>query len=230
MAGPSCLGSKCSSETDDSEIEDRGSAVVTSGRGLPSEGSDCSEEEVFEGYVDEDSIRGGRGQWEEPTDVVTHEVPAHVLTELKSVLTVRNHERERKRMHRHGHHGGAWPASCDPPIKSCDKGGDGSHDQQLGTPGNKGVEPTSCDKDGSDDDQDPTIPDNCQKGVEPVSCDSPMESCDKEDISCAIPSVPGDLKLDQPLPPTGHSPISLSAEMAAAIRGRKFRNTEDIFS
>lgn len=182
----------------------------TSGHGLPGAGerSDCSEEEVFEGYVDEDSIGGGHDQWEEPTDGVAREVPAHVLTELKSVLTVRNHERERKRISRHGHQRGVEPASCDPPSKGGSD--DTSHDQDPTTPGDYG-----------------------QKGVEPMSRDPPMESCDngEDPIPLALdtPDAPK-LELDHPLPSIGHSPISLSAEMAAAIKGRKFRNTEDIFS
>ena len=94
------LGSKCSSVAGDSGEEE-----VISGCGLPKprEGSDCSEEEVFEGYVDEESTRGGCDQWEEPVDSTTREVPVHVLTELKNVLAVRKYERNRKRMDRHHH-------------------------------------------------------------------------------------------------------------------------------
>ena len=65
--------------------------------------SDCSEEQVFEGYVCEDDLNDRCGQWEGLEDAeVGSEVPAPVLTELKNVLTVRNHERERKRRLRHG--------------------------------------------------------------------------------------------------------------------------------
>ena len=66
-------------------------------------GSDCSEEQVFEGYVCEDDLNDGCGQWEGLEDAeMGSEVPAPVLTELKNVLTVRNHKRERKRRLRHG--------------------------------------------------------------------------------------------------------------------------------
>lgn len=83
-------------------------------------GSGCSEEQVFEGYVCEDDLNDGRGQWEGLEDAeVGGEVPVHVLTELKNVLTVRNHERERKKRIRHSN----AEVSCDQPPESHDQKG-----------------------------------------------------------------------------------------------------------
>lgn len=68
-------------------------------------GSECSsEEEVFEGYAEE-STGNGCGKWEGPTHMSSdsEEVPMHVLKELKTVLTIRNHEREERRAFRHRH-------------------------------------------------------------------------------------------------------------------------------
>jgi hypothetical protein len=224
-------GSKCSSTPGDSEVEEE--AVSTP---LPGEGSNCSEEEIFEGYVDEESTRGGCGEWEEPADNASREVPVHVLTELKNVLAVRKHERERKRMHHHGNHGGAGSISrdteemcdnkaaivshdppkesCDPPKESCD----------LPYEPCSGKRNTALDSTASERSSEPGKPLSPPELILPsVDCSSLAEP---DDHSHLLP----DKLLSTNEPDKVPLSLSLPAEMAAAIRGRKSRNSEDIFS
>lgn len=90
---------------------------------------ESSEEEVFEGYVDDDDLVGGRGRWEEleeEGEVGRKEVPLYVLRELKDVLTVRNSERDKRRMRRRGDRAGKRSldqqrdVSCDNSLQSRD--------------------------------------------------------------------------------------------------------------
>lgn len=61
----------------------------------------------------------------------SQEVPLHVLRELKNVLTVRNSERDRKRLQRHGNQPGSTSKSSSKEEVSHDHQ---SHDPQSPTP------------------------------------------------------------------------------------------------
>lgn len=151
------------------------------------EGSYCSEEEVFEGYVDEETI-GGDVWEEESRGDGARQVPAHLLTELKSVLTIRNHERERKKMHRRGN--------------------------QL-----RGVEPTPPLEASEHDGENDRLQPEHQQGDKYKVGDATAAERD---------SIPLSTQTYQPS--TDRFPLSLSAEMAAAIRRRQPTHTEDVFS
>lgn len=210
--------------------------------GVSHEESSCSEEEVFEGYVVEDTITGGHGMWEEPTDDA-HEVPAHVLTELKNVLTIRKHEREMKKMRRRGHQPretfeasegtrnisrlqqeGIGPVlSCQQEEKTSATAGHQNSTPDLSqdpTPLSENSTPLTQDPAPLSQDSTPGIsqdPTPLSQGTTPPSQDSthPTQTCTH----------------DQLVPPADRFLLlSLSAEMAAAIKKRKPTHKEDIFS
>lgn len=215
-AGPEADSSKneeVEEVTDSEGEEEREVLMQQEGRGLDEE--EESEEEVFEGYTHEEDVGGGRGKGEESAEdaVAAKEVPVHVLTELKSVLTVRNYEREQRRMRRHDKL--QETATQQPAATSHDHSETSCDQQQQQVP---------C-KDASHDQHLTDIPDIQPP---PKNDHTPKLPPPQDDHTPEEPSPPP-LALTPPPPASSHT-LLLLPEMAAAIRGRKNKTPEESFS
>lgn len=203
-------GSKCDSAADSASEDEREGPDQE-------EDSCCSEEDVYEGYVQESDLKGGRSHWEELEDegvakAESREVPLHVLRELKNVLTVRNSERDRRRVQRHGN-----TLSHDAALQSHD------HQSTTATPSLSHAALQSHDPQSTR--ASPSLSHDHQSRQQEVSHDA-AHSCDPTPSDPNSP--PLGLPLDDHTPP--HNPAALSIEMAAAIKNRKLKNIEDVFS
>ncbi len=217
LPGLQFLGSRCSSPAG-SAIEEDDKEEVEDPKGRRDQDSaDLSDEEVFEGCVQEDEASGHEPLWEEGGPPTSPEVPAHMMTELKGVLTVRNHEREKRRLLRR--HGGCTGEPATPTLQQ--EGG------QLATPtlqqGGRGpATPTLQQGD--------TSPSNSPEPATERSLQEPTNS----QVSKPSQTTKSEVPLPGEHPHLATPPITychaLSSEMAAAIRLRRQIQNEQTYS
>lgn len=211
-------------------------------------GSECSEEEIFEGYVfgSDNDPKNGCDQWVGLTGE-TEDIPLHVLTELKSVLTVRNEEKTRRRLLRQktlppavldnqGNRAG-HAESHDQPQQSHDQHviprssiihSKDHFLQDLATTEN--LSASSTDKPPSSSHTDHHLPPslpvaNLQLSSLPAEMAAPHTDFSSLSAASHTDHLPPSLPVAANLQ---HS--SLPAQMAAAVRSRRKRITEDVFS
>lgn len=214
------IGSKCDSTADSASEE-----VDCESEGSHDPEDSFSEEEVFEGYVHEDDLKSGSGQWEELQEegvakAKSQEVPLHVLRELKNVLTVRNSERDKRRMHRHGHRRSKNKQEVSHQVALQ------SHDLQSTSPIGQSQELVSHDHPLQSHDHQPSsksqevLQHDALTGHQ-VSQDDVLQSHDHQSSAVDAP----------PLLQHDHTPNQYpAAEIAAAIKIRRQKNTEHVFS
>ena len=205
----------------------------------PNQEDSLSEEEVFEGYVSETDLQNGCGQWEELEEggvakAESQEVPLHVLQELKGVLVVRNSEREKRRTCRKGRHKDKHLLTPDQQtINSVvatsflHKSPDQSRDQSPATPlqhllaESHELLPTNL-----------TPESPSPSGLDWTAKDSHQEESQNRnhEVSHDYQEKSLDLPEDH-THPRDHTPNHpLATELAAAIKNRGLRKSEDIFS